>query len=125
MRSRRGRICRFASPSASMWRSLRPSWAIARPVSSTASSTGSRARCGPTNSEAAQVGSAKRPGEFELIRRYFAPLAAATPAALGLGDDVAILTPRAGHELVITTDALVASIHFFPGDPPDQIARKM
>jgi thiamine-monophosphate kinase len=71
------------------------------------------------------VASAKLPGEFELIRRYFAPLAAATPAALGLGDDAAILTPRAGQELVITTDALVAAIHFLPDDPPDQIARKL
>jgi thiamine-monophosphate kinase len=71
------------------------------------------------------VGSAKRPGEFDLIRRYFAPLAAATPAALGLGDDVAILTPHAGQELVVTTDALVAGIHFLPDDPPANIARKM
>jgi thiamine-monophosphate kinase len=71
------------------------------------------------------VGNAKRPGEFELIRRYFAPLAAATPAALGLGDDAAILTPRPGQDLVVTTDALVAGIHFLPDDPPDQIARKM
>ncbi|MGH6941949.1 thiamine-phosphate kinase [Hypericibacter sp.] len=71
------------------------------------------------------MGNAKRPGEFELIRRYFAPLAAATPAALGLGDDAAILTPRPGQELVVTTDALVASVHFLPDDPPDQIARKM
>lgn len=71
------------------------------------------------------MGNAKLPGEFDLIRRYFAPLAAATPAALGLGDDAAILKPRLGTELVITTDALVASVHFFPDDPPDQIGRKM
>jgi thiamine-monophosphate kinase len=71
------------------------------------------------------VVSAKRPGEFDLIRRHFAPLAAATPAALGLGDDVAILKPQVGQELVVTTDALVASVHFFPEDPADLIARKM
>jgi len=70
------------------------------------------------------VGSAKLPGEFELIRRYFAPLAAATPAALGLGDDVALLTPRPGTELVLKTDGVVGGIHFLPDDPPDQIARK-
>lgn len=71
------------------------------------------------------MANAKRPGEFELIRRYFAPLAAATPAALGLGDDAAILSPRAGQDLVVTADALVAGVHFLPDDPPDQIARKM
>jgi thiamine-monophosphate kinase len=75
--------------------------------------------------EAIRVASAKLPGEFELIRRYFAPLAAATPAALGLGDDVAILTPRPGTELVLKTDGVVAGIHFLPDDPPDQIARKV
>jgi thiamine-monophosphate kinase len=71
------------------------------------------------------VVSAKRPGEFDLIRRHFAPLAAATPGALGLGDDAAILTPHAGQDLVVTTDALVAGVHFLPEDPPDRIARKM
>ncbi|HWA42894.1 MAG TPA: thiamine-phosphate kinase [Hypericibacter adhaerens] len=71
-----------------------------------------------------RVASAKRPGEFELIRRYFAPLAAATPGALGLGDDVALLTPRAGTELVLKTDGVVGGVHFLTDDPPDQIARK-
>ena len=71
------------------------------------------------------MANAKRPGEFELIRRYFAPLAAAAPAALGLGDDAAILSPRPGQDLVVTADALVAGVHFLPDDPPEQIARKM
>jgi thiamine-monophosphate kinase len=65
-----------------------------------------------------------RAGEFELIARYFAPLAAAAPEALGLLDDAAVITPRSGHELVVTTDALVAGVHFLPDDPPDLIARK-
>jgi thiamine-monophosphate kinase len=65
-----------------------------------------------------------RAGEFELIARYFAPLAAAAPEALGLLDDAAVMTPRSGHELVVTTDALVAGVHFLPDDPPDLIARK-
>lgn len=65
-----------------------------------------------------------RAGEFELIARYFAPLAAAAPEALGLLDDAAVMTPRSGHELVVTTDALVAGVHFLPNDPPDLIARK-
>jgi thiamine-monophosphate kinase len=65
-----------------------------------------------------------RAGEFELIARYFAPLAAAAPEALGLLDDAAVLTPRSGHALVVTTDAVVAGVHFLPDDPPDLIARK-
>ena len=63
-----------------------------------------------------------RPGEDELIARYFAPLAG--PAGLGLKDDVALLTPPAGRDLVVTTDALVAGVHFFADDPPGAIARK-
>jgi thiamine-monophosphate kinase len=64
----------------------------------------------------------ERPGEDELIARYFAPLAG--PAGLGLKDDAALLKPPAGRDLVVTTDALVAGVHFFADDPPDAIARK-
>ena len=63
-----------------------------------------------------------RPSEDELIARYFAPLAG--PAGLGLNDDVALIAPPAGRELVVTTDALVAGVHFFADDPADAIARK-
>ena len=63
-----------------------------------------------------------RPGEDELIARYFAPLAG--PAGLGLRDDAACLGPPPGHDLVLTTDALVAGVHFFADDPPETIARK-
>lgn len=71
------------------------------------------------------MGAAKLPGEFELIRRYFAPLAASTPGALGLGDDAALIRPKPGMEMVATADAVIAGVHFLPDDPPDQIARKM
>ncbi len=63
-----------------------------------------------------------RPSEDDLIARYFAPLAG--PAGLGLADDVALLRPPAGRDLVLTTDALVAGVHFFAEDPADAIARK-
>lgn len=60
--------------------------------------------------------------EFELIARYFAPMAG--EGALGLLDDAAILAPRKGFDLVITKDAIVEGVHFFPHDPPASIARK-
>jgi thiamine-monophosphate kinase len=64
-----------------------------------------------------------RLSEFELIETLFAPLASA-PGALGLKDDAAIIAPRAGHDLVVTTDMIVEGIDFFGDDPPDLIAKK-
>jgi len=63
-----------------------------------------------------------RPGEDDLIARYFAPIAG--QAGLGLKDDAALLTPEPGRDLVLTADALVAGVHFFADDPADAIARK-
>jgi thiamine-monophosphate kinase len=71
------------------------------------------------------VGKGKLPGEFELIARYFAPLSANAPGALGLRDDAFTFQPPPGTELVLTTDALTAGVHFLRSDPPDLIARKM
>ena len=67
----------------------------------------------------------KRSGEFELIARYFAPLAAGVTGAFGLTDDAAFLAVPEGHELVAKTDSAVATVHFLPDDPPDMIARKV
>ena len=61
-------------------------------------------------------------GEDSLIARYFRPLAS-DPGAFNLTDDAAILKAR-GDDLVVTTDAIVAGVHFLPDDPPDTIARK-
>lgn len=66
-----------------------------------------------------------RSGEFELIARYFAPLAKGEPGALGLGDDAAVLGLAPGDNLVVTTDTLVAGVHFLDEDGPDAIARKL
>jgi thiamine-monophosphate kinase len=63
-------------------------------------------------------------GEFALIARYFAPLARGFPGAYGLEDDVAVITPSPGMELVAKTDAIVGSVHFLDGDPPDLVAKK-
>jgi len=65
-----------------------------------------------------------KPGEFEIVRRYLAPLAT-SPGALGLTDDAALLTPPPRRELVLTVDAMVAGVHFLDDDPPDLVARKL
>lgn len=70
------------------------------------------------------VGSDDRAGEFELIARYFAPLARGSPGALDLLDDAATLSVAPGHELVVTTDAIVAGVHFLIDDPPETVGCK-
>ncbi|NMG66486.1 thiamine-phosphate kinase [Azoarcus indigens] len=52
------------------------------------------------------------PSEFDLIRRHFTRAAVHTD--LAVGDDAALLRPRAGMQLAVSTDMLVAGTHFFP-----------
>jgi thiamine-monophosphate kinase len=65
----------------------------------------------------------RRPGEFELIARYFRPLAA-SKGAFALTDDAALFAPRPGEEVVITCDAIAEGVHFFREDPPLSVAEK-
>jgi thiamine-monophosphate kinase len=58
--------------------------------------------------------------EFDMIAKYFAPLAG--EGARGLADDAAVLE-HAGR-LVVTTDAIVEGVHFLRGDPIDSVAKK-
>lgn len=51
-------------------------------------------------------------GEFELIREFFTRPAPDASVHLGVGDDAALIAVPAGHELVVTTDTLVAGRHF-------------
>jgi len=60
--------------------------------------------------------------EFELIRRFFTY--PARHAVLGVGDDAAIVRARRGHELVVTTDMLVAGRHFHHDADPERLGRK-
>ena len=60
--------------------------------------------------------------EFEIIARFFAPLAG--DGALGLKDDVALLPQRPGHDLIVTTDTVTGGIDFFAADPADTVAQK-
>ena len=62
-------------------------------------------------------------GEFERIRRFFAPLAG--PGGLGLLDDAALVDCRAGRRLVVTADAIVAGVHYLSDDPPELVAKKL
>ena len=62
--------------------------------------------------------------EAELIQTFLAPLAGSFSGAFGLKDDCALLPVPAGEELVLTTDAVAAGVHFFDGDAPDDIAWK-
>ena len=62
-------------------------------------------------------------GEFGRIRRFFAPLAG--PGGLHLRDDAALLACDQGKQLVVTVDAIVAGVHYLPGDPPGLVARKL
>ncbi|KRC11927.1 thiamine monophosphate kinase [Hydrogenophaga sp. Root209] len=65
-------------------------------------------------------------GEFELIRRHFQREghAAPTPVVLGIGDDCALLQPRPGHLLAVSTDMLVEGRHFFAGVDPEALGHK-
>jgi thiamine-monophosphate kinase len=61
-------------------------------------------------------------GEFDLIARYFKRL---TPrAVLGVGDDCALLAPRPGTQLAISSDMLVEGRHFFPDVDPASLGHK-
>ncbi len=62
--------------------------------------------------------------EFERIEKIFAPLATHT-GALGLKDDAALLSPSAGCEFVITTDAITEGVHFIGNESPASIAKKL
>lgn len=69
------------------------------------------------------MGDAPGSAEDRLIARYFKPLAK-DPRALGLLDDCAVMASPAGRDLVLTTDAIVAGVHFLADDPADTVARK-
>ncbi len=61
-------------------------------------------------------------GEFGLIERYFKR--PATHAALGVGDDCALLQAAPGMQLAVTSDMLVSGRHFLPGVDPLRLGHK-
>jgi thiamine-monophosphate kinase len=62
------------------------------------------------------------PSEFDLIRRWFDR--PAPGAALGVGDDAALLRPNAAMELAISTDLLLEGRHFPAGTHPRAVGHK-
>lgn len=63
--------------------------------------------------------------EFGLIAHYFSGRGASRPdVQLGIGDDCALLQPHPGSLLAVTTDTLIAGVHFPPDDPPHAIGHK-
>ena len=61
-------------------------------------------------------------GEFDLIARYFTrPV---RRAALGVGDDCALLAPAPGMQLAVSSDMLVEGRHFFAGTNPERLGHK-
>ena len=65
------------------------------------------------------------PDEFEQIARLYRPLTRGAAGAFDLLDDAAVVASRPGMDLVLTKDAIVEGVHFLPGTPPGQIARKL
>lgn len=61
-------------------------------------------------------------GEFDLIARHFTrPV---RRAALGVGDDCALLAPAPGMQLAVSSDMLVEGRHFFAGTDPERLGHK-
>jgi thiamine-monophosphate kinase len=61
-------------------------------------------------------------GEFELIDRFFRRPVRRN--ALGVGDDCALLQPRAGMQLAVSTDLLVEGRHFLSTVDPARLGHK-
>ncbi|UUX96029.1 thiamine-phosphate kinase [Aquabacterium sp. J223] len=61
-------------------------------------------------------------GEFDLIQRHFRrPV---RRALLGIGDDCALLAPRPGMQLAVSSDMLVEGRHFLSTVAPERLGHK-
>lgn len=65
------------------------------------------------------------PDEFGQIARLYRPLTRGVPEAFDLLDDAAAIPSRAGHDLVVTKDAMVEGVHFLAAEAPDIVARRL
>ncbi len=61
-------------------------------------------------------------GEFELIERFFTrPV---RRAALGIGDDCALIEPTPGMVLAVSSDMLIEGRHFLSTVAPERLGHK-
>ena len=80
----------------------------------------------PYRPDAEARGPRRRPGGRCLTSRassaasseFFAPLSRGAEAPSRVHDDAAVLVAAPGRDLVVTTDTLVAGVHFLEDDPP-------
>jgi thiamine-monophosphate kinase len=70
------------------------------------------------------MASDKIDSEEAIVGTFWAPLASGFPGAFGLLDDCAAITPEPGSDLVVSTDAVIADVHFLAGEDADAIAWK-
>ncbi|MEW5250464.1 thiamine-phosphate kinase [Microbulbifer discodermiae] len=64
------------------------------------------------------------PGEFEIIRDYFARAPRGPGVVLGIGDDCALLSAPAEGLLATSVDTLVEGVHFPRQAPPELVAER-
>lgn len=63
--------------------------------------------------------------EFELIKTYFTEqLVNRRDVIVGIGDDCAVITPPEKQNIAITTDTLIAGVHFPKNTPAKAIGHK-
>ena len=62
--------------------------------------------------------------EFEVIERYFRRSPRSADVRIGIGDDGAVIAPRAGMEYVVSVDMLVEGRHFAPDADPERLGYK-
>lgn len=64
-------------------------------------------------------------GEFALIRRLTGHWPKRPDVAVGVGDDVAVVSPEgSSFDFLLTSDAVIEGRHFMPDDAPERIGHK-
>ena len=63
--------------------------------------------------------------EFQLIQHFFSHTKTErADVILGIGDDAALLQPPSGQSLAVSSDTLIAGVHFFEKEDPYDIGYK-
>ena len=62
--------------------------------------------------------------ELDLVERIRKMAGRSPGIALGIGDDCAIYRPKAGEELLFTTDQFIEGVHFRPALPAAAVGER-